>query len=259
MWDPTQYEKFKNERSQPFFDLLGLVRSKNPARVVDLGCGTGALTKILHEKTGASSTLGIDSSAAMLEKAPRDVPGLSFEKKSIEPFLTADDGTHDLIFSNAALHWIEDHDALFEKLAGRLTAGGELAIQMPANFDHVSHLVADEVARQPRFSSALGGFVRKPPVLAPERYAELLDRAGFRDQSVRLQVYAHTLASRDDLVEWVKGTLLTTYAEKLSADAYAQFIAEYTHILFERTDDRRPYFYPFKRILMRASKPSART
>lgn len=254
MWDPGQYEKFKNERSQPFFDLVDLVRSKNPARVVDLGCGTGALTKILHEKIGAKSTLGIDSSSSMLEKAPRDIPGLSFAENSMERFFNEDDAPFDLIFSNAALHWVEDHETLVEKLARRLAIGGELAIQMPANFDHVSHAVAEQIARSSKFSSALGGFVRKPPVLAPERYAELLDRAGFADQSVRLQVYAHRLESRDGLVEWVKGTLLTAYSAKMTAETYAEFLAEYTRILYERTEDVRPYFYPFKRILIRASR-----
>ena len=254
MWNPGQYEKFKSERSQPFFDLVDLVRSKNPKRVIDLGCGTGELTKILHEKIGAASTLGIDSSAEMLSKAPRDVPGLAFERQEIEGFFAENGEPFDLIFSNAALHWVENHGALFERLARRLAPRGEIAIQMPANFDHVSHVLAEEVARMPRFASASGGFVRKPPVLAPERYAELLDRAGFEEQSVRLQVYAHHLESRDGLVEWVKGTLLTAYSAKMSAEMYAEFLAEYTRLLSARVEDRRPFFYPFKRILLRAKK-----
>lgn len=254
MWNPGQYEKFKSERSQPFFDLSDLVRSKNPERVIDLGCGTGELTKILHEKIGAASTVGIDSSAEMLAKAPRDVPGLAFERRGIEEFFAENGAPFDLIFSNAALHWIEDHDTLFERLARRLGPHGEIAIQMPANFDHVSHALAEEVARMPRFAAALGGFVRRPPVLAPERYAELLDRAGFEEQSVRLQVYAHRLESRDGLVEWVKGTLLTAYSAKMTQEMYAEFIAEYTRLLNASVEDRRPFFYPFKRILLRAKR-----
>ena len=254
MWDPRQYEKFKGERAQPFFDLLDLVQSRNPARVVDLGCGTGELTKILHEKVGAGSTLGIDSSAEMLAKSPQGVAGLRFERREIEAFFEENGEPFDLIFSNAALHWVEDHDTLLDRLARRLAPHGEIAIQMPANFDHVSHALAEEVARMPRFSAALGGFVRKPPVLAPERYAELCDRAGFVEQTLRLQVYAHHLESRDGLVEWVKGTLLTAYAAHMTADAYAEFLAEYTRILQARVEDRRPFFYPFKRILLRAKK-----
>ncbi|MGH7285508.1 MAG: methyltransferase domain-containing protein, partial [Polyangiaceae bacterium] len=198
------------------------------------------------------STLGIDSSAEMLRKAPQGMRGLSFEEMSIERFLDDGTATNDLIFSNAALHWIEGHDTLFERLSRRLAPGGEIAIQMPANFDHVSHRVAHELAASPHFSTVLRGYLRKPPVLPPERYADLLDRAGFTEQSVRLQIYPHRLDSRAGVVEWVKGTLLTDYASRMSADDYSRFIAEYTRILFERTEDVRPYFYPFKRILLRA-------
>lgn len=255
MWNPGQYDKFKNERSQPFFDLVELVRIERPTRAVDLGCGTGDLTRVLHERIGAASTLGVDSSAEMLARAPRDVEGLTFEQGTIEAFLAdARDLQFDLVFSNAALHWIPDHETLFERLRERVAPRGEIAIQMPANFDHVSHAVATEVARQPRFAAALGGYVRVPPVLAPERYAELLDRAGFGEQSVRLQVYAHHLESREGLVEWVKGTLLTDYAAHMSASDYESFLAEYTRLLWTRTVDDRPYFYPFKRILLRARR-----
>src|SRR5688500_9945976 len=98
-WDPAQYERFRAERQQPFFDLLGLVRAKSDMRVVDLGCGTGELTRDMHRQLNAKSTLGIDSSAAMLAKAPSE-PGLMFEQKRIEEI----EGKFDLVFSNAALH-----------------------------------------------------------------------------------------------------------------------------------------------------------
>ena len=68
-WDPAQYERFRDERSQPFFDLLALVRPADAMRVVDLGCGTGELTREMHRRLGATETLGVDSSEAMLSKS----------------------------------------------------------------------------------------------------------------------------------------------------------------------------------------------
>jgi trans-aconitate 2-methyltransferase len=261
MWDPKQYELFRNERSLPFFDLLDETAKrfesseakKNPALVIDLGCGTGELTKILHERIGAKSTLGIDSSAQMLAKAPKHVEGLRFEQGDISAF-SAENG-FDLIFSNAALQWVEDHELLFAKLASALTAGGQLAIQMPANHDHISHVVAAEVAQRPHFAKALSGYVRHAPVLLPETYATLLERLGLQDQRVHLHVYAHRLESRVGMVDWVKGTMLTDYSRRLTPSEYQAFLAEYTEALFARVPDERPFFYPFKRILLWATKP----
>ncbi|MEO8796326.1 MAG: methyltransferase domain-containing protein [Polyangiaceae bacterium] len=252
MWSPSQYDKFKSERSQPFFDLLDLVESRKPDRVVDLGCGTGDLTKLLHERTEALHTLGIDSSAEMLGKAPTDVPGLSFRQQSIAVLSPTD--RYDLIFSNAALQWLPNHETLFTKLAALLGPRGELAVQMPSNYGHPSHTVAAEVARLPRFASILHGYVRPVDVLAPTAYAALLHRLGFATQTVRLQVYGHVLESREGVVEWVKGTLLTDYSSKMSALDYDDFLAEYKKQLWERLSDERPYFYPFERVLLRARR-----
>ncbi len=244
---------FKNERSQPFFDLLDLVESRKPDRVVDLGCGTGDLTKLLHERTEALHTLGIDSSAEMLAKAPQGVPGLSFRQQSIADLSPTD--RYDLIFSNAALQWLPNREALFTKLAALLGPRGELAVQMPSNYGHPSHAVAAEVARVPRFASILNGYVRPVDVLTPTAYSALLHRLGFATQTVRLQIYGHVLASREGVVEWVKGTLLTDYSSKMSALDYDDFLAEYKNRLWERLPDARPYFYPFERVLLRARRP----
>src|SRR5262249_15116514 len=120
-WNPAQYDKFQREREQPFFDLLSLVQAAPGMRVVDLGCGTGKLTRTLHEQLGARETIGIDRSARMLEKVrSADLSaGLTFDTGTIEDFPAAR-GRFDLIFSNAAFHWVEDHDALLARLAGAL-------------------------------------------------------------------------------------------------------------------------------------------
>jgi trans-aconitate 2-methyltransferase len=258
MWDPKQYELFRNERSLPFFDLLAETANrfakKSPARVVDLGCGTGELTKILHERFVGASTLGTDSSAEMLAKSPQGVSGLTFEQADIHAFSA--ENAYDLIFSNAALQWVNDHEALFAKLARALTPGGQLAVQMPANHDHISHVVAAEVAQRPHFAKALNGYVRHAPVLLPEEYAALIEKLGLVDQRVHLHVYAHRLESRGGMVDWAKGTMLTDYAKRLTPATYDEFLAEYTKELFARVPDQRPFFYPFKRILIWATKAS---
>jgi trans-aconitate 2-methyltransferase len=248
-WDPGQYGRFERERSAPFFDLLDLVESCPGGRVVDLGCGTGELTRALHERSGAVSTLGIDSSPAMLERSVEHAGrGLTFELGDIAQWKLAE--PVDLIFSNAALHWIDDHDELFARLTTFLTRGGQLAVQVPANHDHPSHLVAERVAGEEPFRSALGGYVRRSPVVAPERYALLLHRLGYAPQQVRLQVYLHVLAEAGAVIDWVKGTLLTDYRRRLPDDAYEQFVSRYRELLTAELPDERPFPFTFKRVLL---------
>jgi trans-aconitate 2-methyltransferase len=247
-WNPNQYERFRDERSQPFFDLLALVQPRPGMRVVDLGCGTGELTVEVHRRLQASETLGVDSSAAMLAKSAAFAGnGVRFERGDIGGFTAP--RPLDLVFSNAALHWLPDHPALLQRLTRAVAADGQLAVQVPANHDHPSHAVAHAVAREAPFREALGGYARGKPVLEPEEYALLLHRLGYREQHVRLQVYAHRLAARADVIEWVKGTLLTDYQRRLPVELWPEYLERYQAQLLPQLEDARPYFYPFKRIL----------
>jgi trans-aconitate 2-methyltransferase len=222
-WDPRQYERFRAEREQPFFDLLDLVRPEPGMRVVDLGCGTGELTRAMHRRLGARETLGVDSSRAMLERsAPHAGDGLRFEAGDIVDF--AEHDAFDLVFSNAALHWVPGHDALLARLTRALRRHAELGVAPhPVN------------------------------VLAPERYAAELHRLGYTDQHVRVQVYAHRLPSREDVVEWVKGSLLTDYERRLPPGAFEEFLRRYRERLIARLDTR-PFLFTFKRILFWARR-----
>jgi trans-aconitate 2-methyltransferase len=254
-WNPSQYERFRAEREQPFRDLVALITKRPAGRVVDLGCGTGLLTADLHRELAAAETLGVDSSDAMLERARTlDVEGLEFTRGDISTWQP--DTPFDVVFSHAALQWVDDHPALFARLTAMLVPGGELAVQVPANFDHVSHTLAADIAREEPFADAMHGYARTFSVLRPEEYATLLHGLGFVAQSVRLQVYGHVLESPDAVVEWVRGTLLTGYQSRMSEAMYDQFVARYRARLNAALGDQRPYFYPFKRILLRGRLPA---
>lgn len=251
-WKPAQYEKFRDQRAQPFFDLLALVEPRPNLRAVDLGCGTGELTAELHRRLGCESTLGIDTSPAMLERAASHAgAGLRFKISDLASFEPKE--PFDLVFSNAAVQWVPDHPLLFERLKRLVAFKGQLAVQMPANHDHPSHLIARDIAQREPFAAALGGYVRDVPVLAPEQYAQLLFDLGFKRQQVRLQVYGHLLGSREDVVEWVKGTLLTDYEKRLTPQLFADFLVQYQQALNARLPDAAPFFYPFKRLLLWAA------
>ena len=247
-WNPAQYERFRTEREQPFFDLLTLVEGRPGMRVADLGCGTGKQTRTLHQRLHAVETVGIDRSARMLEAAPAGVEGLSFRQGTIEGF-AAGDAAWDLVFSNAAFHWVENHRDLVPRLALTLEHGGQLAFQVPAMHEDVSHTVAQELTRVEPFRSALAGWTRPQPVLLPEEYSRLLYEAGAAVQHVRLVVYPHVLDAAEDVVEWMKGTLVTEYERHLPDQLRGAFVDAFREGVLARVPHTRPFFFPFRRIL----------
>ena len=252
-WDPAQYERFAAERAQPFWDLVDLIHRGAIERAVDLGCGPGTLTVSAAERLGIRHMTGIDNSPAMLEAA--EAHGrveVEFRYGDISRWTS--DADHDLVLANAALQWVPDHRAVLERWVAALAPEGQLAIQVPANHDHPSHLASAEVARREPFLSALGGTPPPDPVaanvLAPEQYAEVLYELGITEPHVRLQVYPHVFASSGDVVEWTRGTSLTRFFQRLPEELHESFIDAYRDELLGRIGRHEPYFYAFKRILM---------
>ncbi|MEY2456117.1 MAG: trans-aconitate 2-methyltransferase [Acidimicrobiaceae bacterium] len=246
-WDPGQYNRYADEREQPFWDLARLLAPAGSPKVVDLGCGDGRLTAALHETLGAAETLGIDSSAAMIDAAAGHTSdAVSFRLGDIGSW--EEPGSRDVVFANASMQWVPDHREVLGRWVGSLRDGGQLAVQVPANADHPSHAIAAEVAAE---------LLDDPPpdavaqnVLRPEAYAVLLDELGCVEQHVRLQVYAHHLDSTADVVEWVKGTSLTRFKAPLGPEGWERFVDLYRARLLSVLGDRSPYLYPFKRILL---------
>ena len=249
-WDPVQYEKFKKQRSQPFFDLIEMVLPAEKPRVVDLGCGTGELTLDLHKHLNAIETIGVDASGEMLKKAQAFASdSLRFTQGNIETW--RDFEKFDVIFSNAAIQWCGDHPGIFKRLKDNLRPNGQLAIQMPMNHDYATHVLARQMSQEKPWVGLLREpYAKQEAMLKLEDYASLLFALGFREQNVMLKVYGHELESRDGVIEWVKGTLLTYFQSRLSEDDFEKFMSEFRKRLFEQLPDTKPFFYPFKRALI---------
>lgn len=259
-WRPEVYERFAAERAEPFHDLVGLLDPLAPgARVADLGCGTGELTATLVGRWRPREIVGIDRSPAMLARAATQACGpLRFEAGDIgrlDPAL----GAFDVILANASLQWVPDHVRVLASWRDRLRAGGRLAVQVPANADHPAHILAGQVASEPPFGGRLGDAVPPDPVaenvLSPEAYALALHGLGLVDVHVRLQVYLHVLPSTGSLVDWMLGTSLTRFREAFETEDFDRFVEAYRTRLLARLGAQEPYVYPFKRILLRATRP----
>lgn len=250
-WDPVLYDLFKHERQRPVHDLLAKIRPGRGGTAVDLGCGTGEYTAWLHQRSGADKTIGIDSSESMLEAASAHATD---SVEFIQGDLRTVTGTHAVVFSNAALQWVPDQRAALADICEHLAVGGQLAVQVPANFDHPSHVVADEIGR----AHGLDPLGRDIGALTPSDYATTLWGLELADIDVTLRVYGMELARTDQVIDWVSGTLLTSFRRRLSSGDYASFLAEYRTELLRRLGDpsgARPYFYAFPRILFTARRP----
>ncbi|HZB40978.1 MAG TPA: methyltransferase domain-containing protein [Ilumatobacter sp.] len=259
-WDPAQYERFKEQRAQPFWDLVDLVRTDGPGfrRCVDLGCGTGELTAAVAKRLRCAEAVGVDSSPSMLAAAQGHAgTNMRFEHGEIAGWTAS--GDHDLVLSNAALQWVADHPATLARWAAALAPGGQLAVQMPANPDHPSHQSSVAVAHTEPFVSAMGGEPPPDPVdvnvLQPDQYSEILFGLGLTEQHVRLQVYPHVLPSSAHVVEWTRGTSLTRFFASLPDALHEPFVEAYRKELLSRIGESEPYFFAFKRILMWGRRP----
>jgi trans-aconitate 2-methyltransferase len=249
-WDPEQYLRFRDERYAPFDDLLTLITPRMGMSVVDLGCGTGELTLRLADYLPGSRVTGIDSSTTMLEKA-RDYgrDSLTFLEGDIENV----SGNWDLVFSNAAIQWVDNHESLVPRLLSLVSPGGQLAVQIPANHRHPSLTMIRATAEEEPFSTALDGWTRLSPVLEIDRYAEILFLCGGNSNNVFEKVYCHILEDAEAIVQWTKGTALIPYLERLPDDLQSRFLESY-HRKLASIWPQGPILFTFRRIFISAFK-----
>lgn len=249
-WNPDRYDQFEKERSAPFEDLFGLIKIRPGLEGIDLGCGTGRLTSILAERLPGSRVLGLDASSEMLARTAQYArPNLTFELGRIEQAT----GSWDLVFSNAAIQWVPDHPALLPRLLALVRPGGQLVVQIPSNYSHPAHTTILEVAAEPPFRQALGGWTLLRSVLSIDEYAELLYQNAATQITVLEKVYPHVLADADAVADWTSGTALVPYFERLTPALRDQFMQRYRQRLRQIWPEG-PVFFGFRRILFAASR-----
>lgn len=172
-WSASTYLRFEEERTRPAADLLARVPVSSPRRIVDIGCGPGNSTELLVRRFPDAEVSGLDSSPDMLATARKRLPDVAFEEADIagwSPTLAPD-----VVFANAALQWLPDHEALFPRLLRLLASGGALAVQMPDNLDEPSHATMREVARDGEWAERLAAAAAsRTKILSAEAYYDLL-------------------------------------------------------------------------------------
>jgi trans-aconitate 2-methyltransferase len=228
MWDPDQYQRFGDERSRPFFDLVGRVAAEAPSVVMDLGCGPGTLTAALARRWPSAEVRGIDSSAEMIEAA-QALPAASGSRLSFALGDVRDwkpDGSVDVIVSNAVLQWVPGYLDVLARWAGFLPSGGWLAVQVPGNYDQPSHAALRELAGSDRWRPLLAGVQLNRQAADPAEYLGLLAGSGFEVDAWET-TYLHVLHGDDPVVDWYRGTGLRPVLAALQPAEAEAFLAEY--------------------------------
>ena len=248
-WSPEQYHLYSDHRLRPALDLLSQIDLSSPMMIYDLGCGTGNVTSMLSHRWNSAIVTGLDSSEKMLEVARKEHPSLEWAQGEIDAFNPSSKAN--LIFSNAALHWLDDHEILFPKLLAQLRAGGVLAVQMPNNFSAPSHQTLYELAQSDRWLDTLGSLVRPAPVHNIEWYYDLLSPIT-EQLNIWETTYFQVLKGKNAVLEWTRSTALRPFLQALEGSDINEFEQEYANLLIDAYPQREDgaTLYPFSRLFI---------
>jgi trans-aconitate 2-methyltransferase len=254
-WDPEIYERYKTYRDRPALDLLLQIPGDlDPREIWDLGCGTGEHAAVLAARHPTARVHGLDSSPDMLDVARRREARVDWVLGDAAAF--APQTPPDLIFTNAALQWLDDHERLFPRLAQSLADRGVLACQMPLSRSSDWHRVLRETAADPRWADRLTNLAGVQPVASSEAYYGWLSPT-CPSVDIWTTTYLHVLQGEDPVVDWMMGTGLRPYLDALDdpktraafLDAYRDRVAEVVPMRPDGTT-----LFPFPRLFILARR-----
>ena len=230
-WDAAGYAAHSVVQQSWARELIAKLGFRGDEHILDVGCGDGKITAEIAQAVPGGSATGIDASAEMISFAesmfPKNkVPNLEFHVMDAREIKFARE--FDLVFSNAALHWVDDHPKFLAGAASILTSGGRLIVSCggKGNAQDVFMALLPEL-RSRRWRE----FFRKMPnpyfFYAPEDYRKWLVKAGFSSHTVRLAPKDATYSGPEGLAAWLRTTWLP-YVQRIPEDLREEFIAAVT-------------------------------
>ena len=214
-WNPDLYLKFGRERIQPSIDLASRIDMEDPANIIDIGCGPGNSTQILHHRWPDSNILGIDNSEAMISKAKQDYPNQQWQ--ILDAGKDTIPGKYDIVFSNATIQWIPNHSDLFKKLKNILTNRGIIAIQIPLFFDMPLGKSIAQISKNNRWSDLTDNVNDLFTIHTFSQYYDILSEL-LNTIEIWESDYIHIMDSHVAILEMIRSTGLRPYLDKLDSE-----------------------------------------
>jgi trans-aconitate 2-methyltransferase len=241
-WNARDYAAFSTAQQEWARELIDKLRLRGDEVLLDIGCGDGRATALIAERLPEGSILGVDNSASMIALATEQFPPAAAPSGPAAPaapsahpnlsFRLMDAArlelprAFDVAFSNAALHWVRDHEAMLRGVRGCLLPGGRLLFQMGGRGNAAEvGVVVDEVVARPRWRGSFDGFTSPYHFACPEDYEEWLPRAGFRVRRAELLPKVMRHADREAFLGWLRTTWFP-YTDRLPAELRDAFLGD---------------------------------
>jgi len=254
-FDGKKYEKSSQCQREWGTKLAEELHLRGDESILDLGCGNGVITRELAERVLYGTVVGIDSSLSMLAAAKAhktqnmkllllDITEMEFETE------------FDVVFSNAALHWVLDHEKLLKNIYGALKPNGFLRVQFASDGNAPTFIaVVREVMELPEWVAYFKSFTWPWYMAKPVEYEKLLSSTEFRNYRVWGENKDRYFPDEESMIGWIEEPSLIPFLAVLPEDLKKPFRDAVVERMIERTKQRDgTYFEIFRRINVYAEK-----
>ena len=189
-WNAAEYHRVSDPQVSWGRAVLGRLELRGDERVIDLGCGTGRLTRELAARVPGGAVVGLDASRDMLTQAATHLAGAEPPVRLVQALLPAIPITNwaDVVFSTATFHWVRDHPALFAAIRAALVPGGRLHAQCGGGPNlAVARAPAEAVMKLARYAPYFSGWQGAWEFADDRISADRLRDAGFKDIETSLE------------------------------------------------------------------------
>jgi trans-aconitate 2-methyltransferase len=253
-WNPDLYLKYNRERLQPSIDLVSRITVDRPDTIIDIGCGPGNSTQILVQRWPEARIVGIDNSPSMIEKAKKDYPRqewmLCDAGKDEIP------GKFDIVFSNATIQWIPDHENVLKKFYNLLNENGLIAVQIPMFWDMPIGKSIAGIAESHRWSLSTKGVKELFTIHNYHFYYDHLSVL-FKMVDIWETHYMHSMESHTSILEMIRSTGMKPFLERLEDEKDRE---DFEELVLKKIISDYPLqadgkvIFPFKRLFFVAKK-----
>ena len=220
-WNANEYDKHSSAQLEWARELIQKLDLKGHESVLDIGCGDGKVTAEIGRCLPGGTVIGIDSSDAMIDLATRKFPKTEFPNMSFRKMDAREipyENQFDVIFSNAALHWVRDHRSILRGVAASLRQSGRLLFQMggKGNAEGIIEII-HKLMKADRWKSYFQDFEFPYGFYGPDEYRNWLDQSGLKTKRLELIPKDMKQKAREGLAGWIRTTWLP-YTERVPED-----------------------------------------